>query len=207
MEKVSALRPTKRARRPCGALRPGWILALLALLSFCSAAKPAAAGPAGNATEYQVKATYLFDFARFVEWPATNASARGDGFAICVLGDDPFGAALDSVISGEAIDGKRVVSRRISNPQEALGCRILFISSSEDSRLKETLAVLEKASVLTVSDLPNFSQRGGMIQFVLDQRKVRFEVNVGKATEAGLTLSSDLLKVAVAVRGNSQPGE
>ena len=206
MAKVGVPRQTS-SRLSCCATRPCWALGVLALLSFCSVAKCVAAGQPGSATEYQVKATYLFDFARFVEWPANNAAAHSDAFAICVLGEDPFGTALDSVISGEAIDGKRVVSKRISSPQEALGCRILFISSSEDSRLKETLAVLEKASVLTVSDLPNFSQRGGMIQFVLDQRKVRFEVNVGKATEAGLTLSSDLLKVAVAVRGNSQPGE
>jgi hypothetical protein len=84
-----------------------------------------------------------------------------------------------------------------------LDCRVLYISASEDGRLKEILAGLDKSGVLTVSDIPQFSQRGGMIQFVLVGNKLRFEVNLTNAQTAGLTLSSDLLKVAVAVRKSS----
>jgi len=157
--------------------------------------------------EYEVKATYLYNFARFVEWPATPAAAKSDAFAICVLGQDPFGPALDSVVAGETIDGKAVLARRVMKPQDAVSCRVLYISSSEDGRLKEIMAALNKVGVLTVSDIPQFSQRGGMIQFVEESNKIRFEVNLASAEDAGLTLSSELLKVAVIVRKNPQPGD
>jgi hypothetical protein len=157
--------------------------------------------------EYEVKATYLYNFGRFVQWPANVAASTGDSFPICVIGQDPIGPALNTIVSGESIVGKPVVVKQISKPQDALGCRVLYISLSEETRLKEILAALNKATVLTVSDISQFSQRGGMIQFVLDGNKVRFEVNVTSAADAGLTLSSELLKVAVTVRKNPQPGD
>lgn len=157
--------------------------------------------------EYEVKATYLYNFARFVGWPSSSAAAKSDSFAICVLGQDPFGPALDAIVAGESIDGKAVLAKRLSKPQDAVSCRVLYISSSEDSRLKEVLAALDKSGVLTVSDIPQFSRRGGMIQLVLDGNNVRFEVNLTAAENAGLTLSSELLKVAVTVRRNSQSGD
>jgi hypothetical protein len=156
-----------------------------------------------TASEYEVKATYLYNFARFTEWPAKDAGENT--FAVCVLGHDPFGSILDTILAGEAIDGKHMVHRRISAVQDAGDCRIVFISSSEESRLKETLAVLGKMSALTVSDISDFSVRGGMIQFVLEQNKVRFEVNLETTGKAGLVLSSELLKVAISVR-NSESG-
>jgi hypothetical protein len=157
-------------------------------------------------TEYAVKATYLFNFARFVEWPASLAASR-DAFSICVLGEDPFGRSLDAILAGEKIAGKSVVSRRISKPQDAAACRIVFISSSEDARLKDLLAALGKVGTLTVSDIPRFSSRGGMIGFISEGNRVRFEVNLTCAQDAGLTMSSELLKVAVAVRREPQPGD
>jgi hypothetical protein len=157
--------------------------------------------------EYDVKAAYLYNFGRFVGWPAKVSSATDDSFPICVLGQDPFGRALDGTLAGETIGGKRVVARRISKPQEALNCRILFVSSSEEKQLNDTLAALNKADVLTVSDIPDFMQRGGMIQFVLEGNRVRFEVNLAAAEHAGLTLSSELLKIARTVRRNSQSGD
>jgi hypothetical protein len=156
-------------------------------------------------SEYEVKATYLYNFARFVEWPA-SATPKDDLFAICVLGQDPFGRALDEILRGERINGKAVVARRLTKPQDAMNCRVVFISMSEGTRLNEILAALDKARVLTVSDMPQFSRRGGMIQFVADGNKIRFEINLANAGGAGLTLSSELLKVAVTVIRNSQPG-
>ncbi len=151
-----------------------------------------------NPGEYEVKAAYIYDFGKFVAWPAKVAPA--DDFPICVLGEDPFGATFDATIAGETISGKKVVVNRIAKPQEAVSCRILFISASEESQLKEILAALDKTSVLTVSDISQFTRRGGMIQFVTDANRVRFEVNVTTAERAGLTLSSQLLKVAINVR-------
>ncbi len=134
-------------------------------------------------------------------------ASTGDSFSICVIGQDPFGSILDTILSGESIDGKVVVAKRIAKPQDAVNCRVLYVSKSEDGRLKDVLAAIDKAAVLTVSDIPQFSQRGGIIQFVMAENKIRFEVNLTSAQDAGLILSSDLLKVAAAVRKTSQPGD
>ena len=159
-----------------------------------------------NPTEYEVKAAYLYNFGKFVEWPA-KVTATSDFFSICVLGEDPFGATFDATIAGESINGKKVVVKRITKPQDAVSCRILFVSSSESSQLKEVLAALGRTSALTVGEMPEFALRGGMVQFVLDGSRVRFEVNLTIAEHAGLTLSSQLLKVAISVRRSSQAGD
>jgi hypothetical protein len=151
--------------------------------------------------EYQIKAVYLYNFSKFVQWPPTTENK--DTFAICVLGHDPFGAALDNVLVGEKIEQKAMVARRITDVQEAAKCQILFIAISESSRAKQILSALGKNSILTVSDIANFSLIGGMIQFVVQDNKVRFEVNLSAAEKAGLTFSSQLLKVASAVRKDS----
>ena len=152
-------------------------------------------------TEYQVKAAYLYNFAKFVEWPPGVMSSESS-FNICVLGHDPFDPALSTTLAGENIKGKNVVVKRISRVQDGVGCQILFISSSEEARLKEILEVLRRESVLTVGDMPQFTRRGGMIQFVMDANRVRFEVNLTSAERTGLILSSQLLKVAIGVRRN-----
>jgi uncharacterized protein DUF4154 len=157
-------------------------------------------------SEYQVEAVYLLNFAKFVEWPAQVVSPE-EPFYICVLGQYPFGATLDKTVAGETIDGRKVVVRRFLKPQEVMSCRILFIGLSEEARLAEILKMLDKASILTVSNVPKFSQHGGMIEFVIEANKIRFEVNLTSAERAGLTLSSELLKVATAVTRNSQPGD
>jgi hypothetical protein len=157
--------------------------------------------------EYQVKATYLYNFGRFVKWPDTTPAGKGDSFSVCVLGQDPFGSILDSTLAGEALDGKPVVLRRISKPHDAGECRILFISSAEEKHLKEILTTLDEGGVLTVSDMPGFTRRGGMIQFVLEGDKVRFEINLVSAESARLVLSSELLKVAASVKRNGRSGD
>jgi hypothetical protein len=157
--------------------------------------------------EYQVKATYLYNFGRFVKWPGTVPAGKGDSFSICVIGQDPFGSILDSTLAGESLDGKPVMLRRISKPQDAGECRILFISSTEEKHLREILAVLNQSGVLTVSDMPGFTRRGGMIQFVLEGDKVRFEINLASAESARLVLSSELLKVAASVKRNGRSGD
>jgi hypothetical protein len=158
-------------------------------------------------SEYQVKAAYIYNFGKFVKWPANVAANQNDSFTICVLDDDPFGSVLQSTLTGQFIGGRPVTVRHIPKPQEAIGCRILFIKADEEGHLKGILAALGEASVLTVSDISDFSNRGGMIQFVLEGDRVRFEINRASAEGAGLTLTSDLLKVAVAVKGASRTGD
>ena len=163
------------------------------LTSFASSATAQQSKP----EEYQVKAVYLYNFGRFIDWPAI--ANKDDSFTICVLGRDPFGAVLDATLAGETIGDKKLAARRLGSTLEASNCRILFISASEASRMKQILAAVEKSGVLTVSDLPDFTISGGMIQFVLRDNKVRFEVNLAAAERAGLTFSSQLLKVATDV--------
>jgi YfiR/HmsC-like len=157
-------------------------------------------------TDYQVKAAYLYNFGRFVEWPA-KAAAKNGPFTVCVLGQDPFGPTLDTILAGETIAGKNVVAKRISSPQESSDCQILFLSAAEAGQLNKIMQDLDSEAVLTVSDIPQFSQRGGMIQFVLEGDRVRFEVNLNATRRAGLTLSSELLKVASVVRKGPGSGD
>jgi len=150
-------------------------------------------------SEYQVKAAYLYNFGKFVSWPA-DAGVTSE-FDVCVLGTDPFGPLLDATVSDSTINGKRVIARRIVRAQDAATCRVVFIAASESQRLSSDLAILSKLHVLTVSDNSHFLDRGGMIQFVFEGDRVRFAVNLTAAQEAGLTLSSELLKVATRVVG------
>jgi hypothetical protein len=161
------------------------------------------AQPSG-ATEYEVKAAYLYNFGRFIQWPEDIPADQP--FEICVVGRDPFGPMLDATLKGASISGRPTAVRRLSKAGEAGGCRIAFVSVSEAGRLKETLTALEGSGVLTVSDIPEFAQRGGAIQFVLAGNKVRFEINLMTAQNAGLVLSSDLLKVAIAIRKTVKAG-
>jgi hypothetical protein len=115
------------------------------------------------------------------------------------LGDDPFGAALDNALAGENIGGAALVPRRILQGDDTANCRILFISSSEDHRLKGVLEKLGRG-ILTVGDMTDFTKRGGMIQFVLEGNRVRFEINLDAAKRAGLNPGSELLRVATTIR-------
>jgi hypothetical protein len=152
-----------------------------------------------------VKAVYLLNFGRFATWPPMAPSAGAGSFDVCVLGRDPFGPTLDATVATEVIDGKNVVARRIAAPGDAIACRILFVSGSEERQLKPILQAVDAAAVLTVSDMPRFVERGGMIQFVLENNKVRFEINLVATAHAGLTLSSELLRVAASVRTTTKP--
>jgi len=149
-------------------------------------------------TESQVEAAYLFNFGKFVTFPS-NRGTSTDSFSICILGKDPFGESLDSTVRGESINGNKIAVQRLVNMQHAETCSILFVSSSEESRLLSILAPAKRLSLLTVSDMNHFADRGGIIQLVRQQERIRFEVNLAAAEESHLTLSSELLKVAVRV--------
>jgi hypothetical protein len=160
---------------------------------------PYSRGQTAKPTEFQVKAGYLYEFGKFVQWPARAEKSKHYPFNICVLGENPFGTALES-LSGQTISGQAVVIRQISKTQDAEECNVLFIAASEEEHVSVILAALQKLPVLTVSDMPHFLNRGGMIQFLMHDGKVRFEVNRIATARVGLTLSSELLKVAVNVK-------
>jgi hypothetical protein len=174
---------------------------LFPLLAGLSPAPLSAQAQSPASLEYQVKAAYLLNFTKFVEWPATAFSAPDTPITICVLGEDPFGPALDRIVEGESVNGRAVRARRSvpeANPQ---GCHVVFISRSERTAIAQIVSDLRGSRVLTVSEVPGFAGAGGMIDFIIEEGKVRFYINAAAAQAAGLTLSSRLLRVASAIRG------
>ncbi len=147
-------------------------------------------------TEYQVKAVFVYNFSRFVEWPPQAFTAPDEPFVIGILGSDPFGARLDEAVRGEQIDQHPLVIRRFRNLGEIGDCRILFIDRSEGAQLQRVLAALDHRSILTVADLDDSSERGVMIQFTTENNRIRLRINVASARAAGLTISSKLLRSA-----------
>jgi hypothetical protein len=166
----------------------------LALLAVAGVTAHAAAPPP---TEYEVKAVYLYNLARFIEWPAETPALAGDHLVIGVIGDDPFGPLLDEIVRDKAVpEDQRLVVRRFSSLEEVVHADVLFISSSEAERLPQILKALEGSSILTVGEMDRFAERGGMIALKLEDKKVRFDINLDAARRARLKLSSHLLKLA-----------
>jgi hypothetical protein len=143
-------------------------------------------------SEYEVKAAYLLNFARFVEWPPLTPGLPSEPFSICIIGDDPFQGALDRLTNGEGINGRPILVRRVSRWQEY--CQIVFISGSERDVFR-TLRQVGRG-VLTVGEEEGFLSDGGLINFVIEDKKVRFDVSLKAATEAGVRINSRLLGVA-----------
>ncbi len=171
------------------ALRLAVLLSLFATASLAQQVHP---------TESQVKAAYLYNFGRFVEWQG-EGGPKGDSFELCVLGQDPFGPVLDATVGGESINLRKITVKRISKLPEAASCNILYVSASEAGRLGTIVEAAHHSGTLTVSDIPHFVDHGGMIGFVKQQDRIRFEVNRTAAEDSHLTLSSELLKVAYRV--------
>jgi len=152
--------------------------------------------PAQSAGEYQIKAAFLFNFAKFVEWPPGTFSDASAPLRICVLGQDPFGEDLRKITDQKTVNGRKLEVKHVIDLPEARNCHILFISSSEKLSRKKILQGLQGASVLTVGDTEGFVGEGGMINFVLENDRVKFEVSLVAAERAGLKISSRLLSVA-----------
>jgi hypothetical protein len=159
-----------------------------------------AAAPPGNtlaqSPEYQLKAVFLFNFAQFVEWPASAFPEPDTPLGICILGEDPFGGYLDETVRGETVANHPLAVRRYRTVDEIKGCHILFVSRQEQRNVGRILDSLKGRSVLTVSDADRFASRGGMIRFVTDHNRIRLRINLEAARAANLTLSSKLLRPA-----------
>ncbi len=149
--------------------------------------------------EYRVKATFLFNFAKFVTWPATVQGAPGAPTVVGVLGQDPFGAVLDQTLVGQNVAGHPFQVRRLTGQDSLTGCHLLFISRSEKDRLATLLSGLRHQPVLTVSETDGFCQQGGLVNFTIVEGKVKIEINPAECEKAGLKVSSKLLSVAKVV--------
>ena len=151
--------------------------------------------------EPDVKATFLYNFTRFIEWPgpATEASAP---FRICVVADPTMEQAIKRTVEGEVVQGRPLVMTQPHTPQEAAGCQILFVGRTEHQRAATLLSAVRDLPVLTVGDSSQFVEQGGTIQFVLVDNRVRFDVNLLSAQRANLKMSANLLRVARKVEPN-----
>jgi len=169
------------------------LLLLCALLVGAGSLSTAHAAPAAS-PEYQVKAAFLYNFMKFVEWPGDPAGTPGT-ISLGILGHDPFGDALDAV-RGKYAKGRRVVVVHFRSLEEVKGCDLLFVCASEKGRLSQTLKLANNSRMLTVADQDGFCEAGGMINLVFVKNRVGFEVNVAAANRAKLRISSQLLKLA-----------
>lgn len=182
------------------AVRGDWLLRTAAIwltMLGIAHARPGARPPA-EAPRYAMEANFLLNFTRFVEWPSDAFANPTAPFVICILGDDPFGGVLHRLMKGERVAAHKVVERHIWHDPPPRACQIIYVSASG----KNVPAILHGIShgVLTVGDSQSFCREGGIIQFAIEDRHVRFDINRVAAANAGLTLSARLMSVARSVR-------
>lgn len=170
----------------------GSALGLLLLIARCPARADAP-------SEYEVKAVFVFNFSRFVAWPPSAFGAPDQPFVIGVLGSDPFGPHLEAAVRGEQIDSHPLIVRHFHDVDDVRNCQILFIDRSERAQLNRIVSVLDHRGILTVSDLEGASQQGVMIQFATEDNHIRLRINAASAHAAGLTISSNLMRLAESV--------
>lgn len=175
-------------------------LTALSLAALVVAGVRTANGQAQERPEYEVKAIFLRLCTRHVVWPSQAFPEAGSPFVVGVLGKDPFGGMLEKAFAGKTVSDHKVVIRRYRRVEEINSCHLLFISQSEKGKLVQIFDRLGKASTLTVGDTANFLQRGGMINFWIENKLPRFEVDLEAAERAGLKISSDMLGQAKYVR-------
>ena len=150
----------------------------------------------GALDEYQVKAVFLFNFGRFVEWPQQVFDTPQAPFVICVVGEDPFGKTLDDVVRGESVGSRSLVVRRYDGTGELADCNILFVGRNDASHLERALAAVRGHSVLTVTDIEGAERSGAIIVLYEDQNRIRMRINLAAAKASQLVISSKLLRPA-----------
>lgn len=191
------------AGRPQRPVRGGAVTAALLML-LLAGGRPAASDRTLVTSEYAVKAAFLYNFAKFVEWPADAFRSPREPMVLCLLGEDPFGPELDQTVGGKTVLGRQLVVRRLAKLAGLEECRILFVSSSEGRRLDQVFAAVGGRAVLTVGEEETFGRAGGIISFVVRQSRVRFQIDLAAADRAGLSISSQLLELAEVVTGNAR---
>jgi hypothetical protein len=171
------------------------LILTIALLSMAGHVTSIHAQGAIKPTEYEVKAAFLHNFAKFVEWPGKANPKTKRTIIFGVLGESPINAALESFKNRPVLCCKPVI-KHFKKPEDVTFCHVLFISSADERRLEKILKTLKGSNTLTVGDVKGFAQLGGIINFIIVKNKVRFEINVKAAEEAGLKISSKLLRLA-----------
>jgi hypothetical protein len=189
--------------------KAGILIVLISLLSAMAYGSHAEGLESSSSSEYLIKAGFIYNFAKLVEWPATAFPQPDSPIVIGILGDDPFGATLDRIVADKKIDGRGFVVKRIKWTRELKDlktCNILFVSSSEREHIDGVVDAIKWLPILTIGDTPGFASHGGIMNFTLEDNKIRFEVNVEAAKHADLTISSRLLTLAKIVQQVASDG-
>jgi len=199
-----------QARQQTMSLKVGLMLLLVVL---AAAATDAHAQDTEASSEYLIKAGFIYNFASLVQWPSTSFSQADSPIVIAVLGEDHFGTTLDHVLQGKKIDGRpfvikhlRSVSELVKSAGNPRDCQILYVTASAMSHLSEVILSVRALPILTIGDTPGFAKSGGMINLILENNRVRFEVNVKAAKDADLNISSRLLALARIVQPPDSDG-
>jgi hypothetical protein len=172
----------------------------LAFVLALALAVPAAI-PAQAANEYEVKAAFLFNFTRFVDWPGPSGSGP---FCIGIEGADPFGSAMEEAVKGRSAGGHAIAVKHFKPGEESTVCEIVFISGMDARKMHAALGRLQHAAVLTVGEGAAFCHSGGVIAFEVEDNKVKLEINPDAAQRAHLQISSKLLSLATLVRDTGE---
>jgi hypothetical protein len=172
------------------------VCACVVLLFFPFAAAGPDASAQATSGEYELKAAFLFNFAKFIDWPPSSFASPQANFSICILGTDPFGSVMDDLLRGKTIGIHAVEVLRRGGMADVRRCQMVFVSSSEKGRVKEILDGLRGTNTLVVGETPGFAAAGGTIQFAIEENHVRFLINTDAADRAGLKVSSKLLSLA-----------
>ena len=165
----------------------------IALLLWVSASLP---GFCQGVSDEQVKAAYLYSFAKFIEWPAASFQTPSTPFQFCVVNNRSFQAELDRTVKGKSVAGRTIAVLSVLDAEQSRSCHLLYVDASQEHQSREILRALHGAHILIVGDTRNFIDGGGTIGFLVEDERVHFEINLKKATVAGLYVSSRLLSVA-----------
>jgi hypothetical protein len=153
-----------------------------------------------SSSEYTVKAAFLFHFAEFVDWPAEAFKDANTPITYCITGEDPFHGALDDSLRAKVVGNRGMRVEHLKQGDSVQGCQVLFIGAAENKRTASILANVKRSAILTVGESQNFAENGGMIEFFLEGKKIRFDINLAAVNAAKLKMSARLLALAKTVK-------
>ena len=178
--------------------RRKWLVGLVCL--WLAGGWCVAADGKGVVSEYEVKAALIYNFTKFTDWPASAFASANSPIVVGIAGDDPFQGLLEKTLSGETIKNHPIQVRRMTGLNDLFACHILFVSRSEKNQMAAIIAEASHRPILTISEVDGFGQLGGILNFVMVDKSIRFEINAGAAQQADLKISSKLLNLPKAIK-------
>lgn len=191
---------TANAASPMHRRWPGWRELLALLVALLAVARVALGDDLPPSREYQLKAAFLYNFTKFVDWPGASFSSPHDPIVIGVLGPAEFSATLERIVQDRQVNGRAILVKRVATADGAGAVHVLFVTAAEDALFEQIRAEFATSPILIVGESDSFWALGATIAFVLEEDKVRFEIDASAAERSGLRISAQLQKLARAVR-------